>query len=447
MRKNLPKDRGSVLIGILIAMAVFAILSHALFTLITSSYKLLLFNKARVTARHLAQEQIEVIRNMVYEDIGTVGGIPSGNIPQEEEVERNGFSFSVKTEIIFIDDPYDGLTPADIDNEDYKRVRVEVSWSGLASSRKNPVVLLTDISPEITGSASGGTIRILVFDANSEPLQGANVRIVASAIEPAVDVARTTGINGEVIIPGAQACQTCYQITVTKEGHSSERTYSEAEVANPLRPHMSVLVGGLSQMSFSIDRLGNINISSRDSRDNDFEALGGVPMRIRGNKTIGFDTEGLAVYKFDNNFTTNSEGSLVLNNMEWDVYRIIMPEGSQHNIAGSTPLLPVYLLPQGSINLTFSVKPATDHSLLTIFKDPSQNLLEDVYVRLYDDNGYDEATFSGKFNDPDFGQSFFSGLDETVIYHLVATASGYLDRIKDIFVSGYTVDEITLNPQ
>jgi hypothetical protein len=444
---KLPNNRGNILIGILIALAIFAILSHALFTLISSSYRILLFNRARVTARNLAQEQIEVLRNIPYEEVGTAGGIPSGNVPQEQEVERNGFTFLVTTQIIYIDDPYDGLAPADMENEDYKRVHVEVSWEGLASSRRNPVTIATNIAPAITGSSTGGTIRILVYDANGEPLSGADVRIFANTIDPAVDVTRTTGLNGEIVLPGAQPCSVCYEITVTKDDHSTDRTYSDAEVANPIKPHLSVLLGGVTQMSFSIDRVGSINITSRDSRENEFAVLGSVPFRLRGEKLIGFDTEGLPVYKYDNDLITNSAGDIALSNMEWGIYRIIMPEGSVYDIAGSIPLLPFYLLPDDYIDLQFTVKESSTHSLLTIFKDPSQNLLEDVYIYLYDDEVYEEATLSGKATDPDFGQNLFLNLDETVIYHLVATASGFLDRMKDVFVSGYTVDEIVLSPE
>ena len=101
MRKSLPKRkirlRGQILLSILISIGIFAILAHALFTLIASSFDLVNFNRSRITARHLAQERIELIRNMPYADIGTVGGIPDGTIEDEENIVRNGLNFIIKT--------------------------------------------------------------------------------------------------------------------------------------------------------------------------------------------------------------------------------------------------------------------------------------------------------------------------------------------------------------
>ena len=82
-------EKGQTLIGLIVAIALFAILAQALFTLVTSSYRLISFSSARITARHLAQEKIELIRNLPYEDVGTTGGIPDGPILQEENIFRN----------------------------------------------------------------------------------------------------------------------------------------------------------------------------------------------------------------------------------------------------------------------------------------------------------------------------------------------------------------------
>jgi hypothetical protein len=75
----------------------------------------------------LAQEKIEVVRNMPYENIGTVGGIPPGVLPQTETVTINNLAFEIKTTIVYIDDPFDGLSPDDLLPTDYKRVSIEIS--------------------------------------------------------------------------------------------------------------------------------------------------------------------------------------------------------------------------------------------------------------------------------------------------------------------------------
>jgi len=435
---------GQALLGVLIAIAIFAILSHTLFTLIGSSYNLVSYNRARITAKHLAQENMEIIRNIPYESLGTEGGIPTGLLPQETTVEKNGLEFTVKTNIIYINDPFNGTNPEDTD---YKKVSVEVSWGGVAQSRKNPVTLVSDFAPKLVTEGEGGTLKILVLDANGNRLSGAQVHIAASTLTPVVDLTQTTGSNGEITLPGAQPCSNCYEITVTKSGYSTDKTNSTDEVFNPNKPHASLIDGQLTQVSFTIDTLANLEINSVDSRENEFTSLGNLPFNIRGNKQIGTDETGLPVYKYDNNFTTNAEGQYQLSDLEWDVYSITMPETTTYSIAGSQPLLPINLMPGNSITLTFTIKPYTTHNLLVITKDPSQNLLENVYLRLYDGLGFETATQSGSSANPDFGQNLFSDLNEEVVYFLEATASGYLDKTQNAYVYGYTVDEIILTPE
>ncbi|OGM34011.1 hypothetical protein A3D01_03710 [Candidatus Woesebacteria bacterium RIFCSPHIGHO2_02_FULL_39_13] len=451
MFQVLSKDRnlksGQVLLSILISIAVFAILTRAIFTLVASSFDLVNFNRSRITARHLAQEKIELARNLPYDQIGTVGGIPNGILAEEENIQRNGLNFLVKTSIIFVDDDFDLTAPNDTDPEDYKRMRVEVSWEGLAASRKNPIVLITDItSQQASGSTTGGTLVILVFNANGKAVSQAEVTITAPSLTPPVNVTQTTGNDGKVTLPGAEPCNSCYQITVTKSGFSTDRTYSTSEVTNPIKPHASLLDGEVTQVSFQIDLVGIINIASVDSRENNFAVKGSVPFRLRGNKIIGTNTLGQYVYKLDTNYTTDSGGNFNLPNAEWDTYQVIMPTATSWDISGTEPLLPVSLIPGGTIDLTFAVEPHTSHSLLTIIREPSQSLIASASARLYDGVGFDQTLVSGESGNPDFGQAFFSNLGETT-YQIEATASGYLNFNGNFDVTGYTVGEVVLTPE
>ena len=437
------QEKGQILISVLIGIAVFSILIHTVFTLIHSSFQLVGLNRARVTARHLAQEKIENIRNMHYDDIGTVGGIPPGIIEPAEEIERNNIKLTVNTSVVYIDDPFDGIAPADPEPEDYKRVRVEIFWEGLNQQRNKPIVFVTDVSPGMLTSSVGGTLRILVYDAYGNPVPETNINIYSSSTDPIVDTNLQTNTQGEIILPGAEACNECYQITVTKTGFSSDRTYSETEVASPSRPHATVILGQVTQVSFSIDQTASLGITSRGDRSNGFEVLENVPVRIRGEKIIGYDSSGVPVYKYDQILSTNSTGELVLDDIEWDIYHISMPETSSYTIAGSNPIRPIPLTPNSNISLLFSAMPYSEHNLLVITKNETQDLLEEIFIRLYA-GSYDEATTSGKIDDPDFAQTLFSNLDTTVTYNLEATASGYLDLNTTVTVFGATINEIVM---
>ncbi len=435
----LPKysQKGETIISLLVALAVFSILIQTLFTLVSTSYKVLSFNKARIAARHIAQEEIETVRNMPYDDVGTSGGIPDGSLLQEKTLVRNGQSFTIKTAIVYIDDPFG------INITDYKRARVEVSWGGLGGgSSINPVSYITNITPKTGTESDGGNLTIQVFNANGEPVAQALVTVLAPELD--VNLSQTTDNNGRMTLPGAQECVACYRITVTKAGYSSERTYSIYEVANPLKPHMTVLNGQISQISFNIDLLSNLTVNTKGDRLENFSVEPNVAFDIRGSKIIGTDPYLQPIYKYEQSFTTNETGTILIEDIEWDIYTISIPELSSFDISGSTPLNPLVLNPNTSIDFDMALTASSNHNLLSITKDTGQNLLGEVNVRIYDDLGYESSTVSGVLSNPDFGQLHFPGLEEK-IYHLQATASGYLENNRDVYVSGNTIENIILS--
>jgi len=450
MKKVLPKklnSNGQMLIGVLVAIAIFLILAHALFTLVATSFELVSFNKARTTARHIASEKMETIRNLPYDDVATVGGAPLGTLPQTETVNRNGLSFTVETSITYVDDPFDGTqggTPNDDSPGDYKRARIEVSWEGVAASRKNPVVMITDIAANVTTTTEGGTLTILVFDAYGNPVPQATVTVVAASL--GVNLTQETGSEGKVSLPAVEPCVSCYEITVTKSGMSTDRTYGTNEVANPIKPHTSVFADDLTQISFAIDTWGQIDISSLNSRINNFSDLGSVPFRIHGNKIIGTDAFAQPVYKYDETLTTDGSGSKILTEMEWDIYHVEMPSVTSYDTSGTTPLLPLNLSPGVDLDFTFSVETHSDHNILLTVKDPTQALIASASAHLTEAGGYDESKFTGAEGDPDFGQVLFPDLEE-LTYTLNATASGFLNYNGVFDVSGPTSIDIVMTPE
>ena len=438
--------RGQVYIEVLIAMAVMTILGLTLFRLAALSYELISFSRARITARHLAQEKIEFIRNLPYADIGTSGGIPSGTLIQSENIERNGLSYTVKVAVTYKDDPFDGLLPDDLLPTDYKQVRVDVSWQGIASSSVNPVTMITDIAPKgIETAAGGGTLSVFVFDANAQPVVQADVTIVALSVAPPVNLTLKSAASGRVILPGAPPCNNCYQVTVGKEGFSSDQTYSTAEIANPNKPHVSVIEGQLTEVSFTIDRVSTINFTSRSSRANGFVPLPNLTFRLKGEKNLGTDASDELVYKYDETHTTDAGGTFSLTTLEWDNYNIIMPTGSAYDISGTNPLTPLSLLPNTTVDLSFALENYSSDSLLAVFSDPTSALIASVAARLSDGGAFEATGSSGVSGDPDFGQVFFSGLN-TQTYTLEATASGFQDFSGSIIIQGTTKEKIILSP-
>ncbi len=381
---------------------------------------------------------------MPYSDVATIGGVPNGTIiPQTEVITRNGLSYTVTTNIIYVDDPFNGSGPPN--DTDYKRVEVQVSWGGISPSRNNPITLTSDISPNAASTSEGGTMVLLVFDANGSPVSGANITVEADSLTPPVNLTLTTGSDGQITIPGAPPCIACYRITVSKSGYSTDRTYSTSEVANPIKPDTSVFLESITQLSFAIDTLSDLTISSFDTRDNGFTPISDIAFNIHGNKIIGTDAYAQPVYKYDEPFTTDGSGNKVLDDIEWDVYRVTLTDGS-YDIAGNSPIQPINLSPGVTETFGFTLNPHYDHSFLLSVKDPSQNLIASASARLFDGAGYDTSKFTGQESDPDFGQVYFGDLIEQS-FQIEASAAGYTIFSGNFDISGSTTGEIVLIPE
>lgn len=432
-------------IGVVIALGIFLILSQAIVSLIFSMYDLLTYSRAKITARHLAIQEIELIRNAPFDDVGTVGGIPPGIFPQTQNVLRNGQIYTVRTQVYYIDDPFDGQTPDDMNPADYKRVRVEVSWQGVSPGAG--VSLVSDVAPRgIEQTIGGGTLSILVFDSSGLPVPQASVQLVASSVNPPINATYLTNENGRVMLPGAPACSDCYQIIVSRSGFSTERTYSTSEITNPTKPHITVIEGELVETSFSIDRYASLAINTTGDRDSGFTPLGNQVIRVRGEKILGTDGQDNPIYKFDQEVVTDGLGELSIDQLEWDTYHISLPDDTVYSIAGTNPISPFITSPQDTINLSVALADRSAHNLLVVFQDGAMNPIEGVEAFLYLDEEEIASASAGLVDTPDFGQVFFENLTAD-IYELVTNATGYLEFTGNTNIVGNTKEFIILSEE
>lgn len=441
MRRN-----GFTIIESVVAMAVFLIIIGALFGLTQLILENIGQARVRHTARLLANEKAEEAKNLSYDSLGTQGGIPQGPIPQTQTVSLGGIGFTIKTAIIYIDDPFDQTAPQDTLNTDYKRIRIEVSWMGSFSSGKRPVVLVSDIAPAgIESQAGGGTLSILVFNAQGEPIPNAQVAITNTFIEPNIDILASTDAFGRIILPGSPISIEGYNIQVTREGYSTDKTYTNEEVANPLKPYLSVLEGEVTQMSFTIDKLSSLTIKSFGTKSAGFPALGNLSFQLQGEKIIGTDVFENPVYKYSQEQATGQSGNLTLNNIEFDNYSINITDPS-FDLAGSAPALPLSILPDTEVALDLSLAPNSANSLLVLVRDAQENPLSSASARLVNQLiEYDETITTGNLNDPDFGHAFFPSLFP-LQYQLTVDLTGYEQATSSAQIDEDNFTQIFLNP-
>ena len=430
---------GFTLIEVLIGVLILAVAILTIYSLFNMSLKVIWESKAKITATQLANQKIEIAHNLNYADVGTVNGIPAGNIPQTENIIRNGINFVVQTQVFYIDDEFDGTlggNPDDTLNTDYKRIKVTVSWPYRYGHK--PIILMTNIVPPgLESSVGGGTLKILVYNAFGEPVPQANVSIINNLTDPVININTQTDDQGYVILPGSPESTEGYEITVTKEGYSTDQTYNTTpELPSPEKSHASVFENQTTNISFAIDKLSNLEIAIQNENN---ISLSDVEINIKGGKTIGLDEDELPVYKFNHNYFSNHLGKINLNNIEWDSYSFILPEDSVYNISETIPIQPLSLLPNTVADITITLVPKATHSALIIIKDITEHPIASSTIHFYTSN----PIYDGTFITGQSGQAYFTPWIEATST-IEITANGYENYSDTFDLSGYHVEEVIM---
>jgi type II secretory pathway pseudopilin PulG len=140
-------SRGMSILEVIVGIALLLTIFMALFGVLRASLQLSALAKAKAVAVELASNQMEYLRGLSYSALGTVGGTPSGSIPQTTNVTVNGTVYPVRTFITYYDDPADGSAGADTNHitTDYKKAKVTVSYT--VSGRTDSIALVSNFAP------------------------------------------------------------------------------------------------------------------------------------------------------------------------------------------------------------------------------------------------------------------------------------------------------------
>ncbi len=258
--RRLPA-RGMSLIDVIVGTAIMLVVFLALFGVLRASLTLSTLGKAKAAASAIAETQMEYLRSLSYDNLGTQGGIPAGTVPQDTTTDEDGLSFNTHTFVSYVDDPADGTGASDENGitTDYKRARVDVSY--IIAGQDKDVVLVSDFAPPgIETSTGGGTLEIQVVDATGAAVEGASVHITNAATTPTVNVTTLSNASGIVYLGGA-ATSTEYQAFVSKTGYSSAQTYArDTTNQNPNPGYLTVVKNQTTTQTFAIDRLATLSI-------------------------------------------------------------------------------------------------------------------------------------------------------------------------------------------
>ena len=394
------KNKGFTLVETLVGAAVFLVIATAAYQAYVSLFTLISQNQYKILALNLANEQFEILRNLSYSDVGIPGSIPNGKIPHIQTLSRGGINFTVTTTIRNVDQPADGTvggTPGDTSPADNKLAEVQIDCS--TCKNFTPFTLTTTIAPKGLETAStNGALFIKVFDANGVAVQNASVHVVNTAVTPNITIDDVTDTNGLLQIVDAPTSTSAYQITVSKSGYSTDKTYTPGAAGNPnpFKPHATVVVQQVTQVSFSIDRTSPITLSTIT---NTCTAIPSSGLTFVGSKTIG-----PGIPKLSANLTTDGSGTYASSSIEWDIYSIAGNDSS-YDVAGINPLNPVAINPNSPQNIQVVLSPKNSKALLISVKDSSTQLpIADATVTLTGPSSYSstQTTGIGSLNQTDW---------------------------------------------
>lgn len=437
---KLQATPGFTLLEVLLGVLLLVFISVSLYTLYSFAINMIWESRVRINASAIANERIERARNIPYDSVGTIGGIPSGTLTQSQVVTMNNVPFTIQTTVIYIDDPFDGTlggSPNDTLNTDYKRIRVTVSWPYRLTH--TPVVMLTDVVPKgIETTAGGGTLRVTVLNSYGQPVSNADVHITNTTVSPAVDLTTQTNSSGLVILPGATPSNNSYNIVVSKSGYSTDQTNAPtASLPSPAVAPISIFLGQTSSVSFSIDTLGTLNVTTNDYVTEN--RIGNVAVKLTGAKSIGNDSGGLPVLKYLNTPSTDGNGFVGLTALEWDSYTFSLATSTLYDLAGLNPLNPVLLSAGSTTPVSVYVAQKSNHSLLVAVKQPDGIFVDSALVQI------DRTGFTATSTTPEWGQVFFRDI-EADQYDMTITKTGFEDYTSQISVSGATQEVVTMTP-
>jgi hypothetical protein len=374
-RRGLQK--GFTLIETLIGSALFIIIGTAVYMSYANILDISVASQLNNIGLSVLDNELEVVRNIPYESVGTIGGVPAGILPQQKNIQYSGIDFILNASVRNIDDPFDGVvggTPNDTAPADYKLIELELTCP--TCPRFLPAKVTTTIAPiNLENSTGRGALFVNVFDASGVPVPQANVSIINNSVTPLINLNEVTTNNGMFQLVDTATSSLTYFITVSKNGYSSERTYAigDPQNPNPSKPHATVAEGAVTALSFSIDRLSTFNLLTRDTF---CTSVGNVDFNMRGGKLIG-----PGVYKYNGNVATNATGSFLKNDVEWDSYTFQNLD-AQYDIAGYDLAWPITVNPNTNHTSQWRVALKNQSALLVTVQNALGQFLNDATVTL-----------------------------------------------------------------
>lgn len=262
MKRIFRDDSGFTIAEYVMATAILLIVSIAIMGTLAYAATASSSTAQREGALELANQRLEMARNLPYAKVGTVGGWPAGDLLTEEVVG----DYTVNIQVLYAIDPDVSETAVTS-----KAVRVTVSWEGARGGH-------ITVASNINGKPDTGNtclIEVTVVDADTnQKLPGARITVASLSGKTATLVTNSSGIarfagwpSGKSTITGTAtgyvldvasfanldlAADTKYQFTVNAI-KTSTATITVVDAANSsnVLPGVAVTMNGVTKTSDS----------------------------------------------------------------------------------------------------------------------------------------------------------------------------------------------------
>jgi prepilin-type N-terminal cleavage/methylation domain-containing protein len=354
--------QGFTLLEIVVSLAIFVIFALGIYGSIQLSFSLVYQSRIRIIGTALLNEQMEIVRNIAFEDVGIKNGSPSGIFDYVTTTNRNGMIFQVTKTIRNIDDPFDGVIggePEDTTPADYKFVQIDVRC--ISCGQVEDMSMYTYVAPKyLEGNPDHGALFVRVIDAYGNPVPEATVHIVATSTNPTYDFFDVTDTNGFVRVYDLATGTAKFFVSATKEGFTSDETRAPTESnPNPAIPFISVLPQSVSNLTLSIDDTSSLVVETLNLQ---CTPIAGVQGLLKGTRLIGSNPD---IYLVNQLYTSSVTGTIAIGELPWDSYGIV-PTG--YDLIGTIPDVPFSVLPGSSQQASVILGPNTSRSLIVAAK-------------------------------------------------------------------------------
>jgi len=271
-------QKAFTLIEVLVATFLISIIFVGIFGGFRLAIKVVAQSKAKMSAVYLANERIEELRNLSFNDIQT----------SESVIILNGVSYNIQTLIEDFDDCADGtiegfdcsgtIVSPDIAPNDYKKIKVRISWSDFWGGE---TILSANIAAKGLETGEGkGALRISLSDSYGNPVEiitgdqlppcpNDTLRIINEGT--AFDQCYGTDLQNlgkRLLILNTSELANNYKLLVQKQGYGNSQTFKIGEeyngsiIATPLRKNPTINEGELYPITFIIDETSDLMVNT-----------------------------------------------------------------------------------------------------------------------------------------------------------------------------------------